>query len=48
MKEFNFSVPQDIIVGKGTLAKLPDAAKKKWVANMHLLFQVRIWRKWDW
>lgn len=28
MKEFNFSVPQDIIVGKGTLAKLPDAAKK--------------------
>lgn len=28
MKEFNFSVPQDITVGKGTLAKLPEIAKK--------------------
>ncbi|MDD7403872.1 MAG: iron-containing alcohol dehydrogenase [Butyribacter sp.] len=28
MKEFSFSVPQNIIVGKGTLAKLPEVAKK--------------------
>ena len=28
MNEFGFSVPQDIIVGKGTLAKLPEVAKK--------------------
>ena len=28
MKEFSFSIPQDIIVGKGSLAKLPEVAKK--------------------
>lgn len=28
MQEFSFSIPQEIIVGKGSLAKLPEAAKK--------------------
>lgn len=28
MKDFNFSVPQDIVFGKGSLAKLPQIAKK--------------------
>lgn len=28
MKEFSFSIPQDIIVGKGSLGKLPEVAKK--------------------
>lgn len=28
MNEFTFSVPQNIIVGKGSLAKLPEAAEK--------------------
>lgn len=28
MKEFSFSVPQKIIVGKGSLARLPEAAEK--------------------
>ncbi len=28
MQMFNFSVPQDILVGKGSLAKLPEIAKK--------------------
>ena len=28
MKEFSFSVPQEIIVGKGSLARLPEAAEK--------------------
>ena len=27
-KEFSFSIPQDIVVGKGSLAKVPDVAKK--------------------
>ena len=27
---FNFSVPQDITVGKGSLSKLPEIAKKTW------------------
>lgn len=28
MQEFSFSIPQDIIVGKGSLSKLPDIARK--------------------
>ena len=28
MNEFTFSVPQNIIVGSGTMAKLPEIAKK--------------------
>ena len=28
MKEFSFSVPQEIIVGKGSLARFPEAAEK--------------------
>lgn len=28
MKEFSFSVPQEIIVGKGSLGRLPEAAEK--------------------
>lgn len=28
MNEFNFSVPQNIIVGRGSMAKLPDVAKE--------------------
>lgn len=28
MKEFSFSVPQDVIVGKGSLKKLPEIAEK--------------------
>lgn len=28
MQDFSFSIPQDIIVGKGSLAKLPEIAKK--------------------
>lgn len=28
MKEFSFSIPQDVIVGKGALAKLADVSKK--------------------
>ena len=28
MNEFNFSVPQNIIVGRGSMAKLPEVAKK--------------------
>ena len=28
MNEFSFSVPQDVIVGKGSLSKLPDIVKK--------------------
>lgn len=27
-KEFSFSIPQDVVVGKGSLAKLPEIAKK--------------------
>lgn len=28
MKPFSFSVPQDVVVGKGSLSKLPEVAKK--------------------
>ena len=28
MNPFEFSIPQNIIVGAGTLAKLPECAKK--------------------
>lgn len=28
MKDFNFSIPQDIVFGKGSLSKLPEIAKK--------------------
>ena len=28
MNEFSFSVPQNIVVGRGTMAKLPEIAKK--------------------
>lgn len=28
MQEFSFSIPQDIIVGRGSLSKLPDVARK--------------------
>ena len=28
MNEFSFSVPQNITVGKGSLTKLPEIAKK--------------------
>ena len=28
MNEFTFSVPQNIIVGRGSLAKLPEVAEK--------------------
>ena len=28
MQMFNFSVPQDITVGKGSLTKLPEIAEK--------------------
>lgn len=28
MNSFEFSIPQNIIVGAGTLAKLPECAKK--------------------
>ena len=42
MNEFTFSVPQNIIVGSGTMAKLPEIAKN-WVAVMRSLSRVRIW-----
>lgn len=47
MNEFNFSVPQNIIVGRGSMAKLPEVAKK-WVESMHLSYPDRILRRWDW
>ena len=28
MNDFSFSVPQNIMVGRGSLAKLPEAAKQ--------------------
>ena len=46
METFNFSVPQDITVGKGSLTKLPEIAKKLAV-HTHLSFQVHISRRWD-
>lgn len=45
METFNFSVPQDITVGKGSLSKLPEIAKK--LGGKHALFQDRILRRWD-
>lgn len=44
MNEFNFSVPQNIIVGRGSMAKLPEVAKK--MGGKHALD--RILRRWDW
>lgn len=46
METFNFSVPQDITVGKGSLSKLPEIAKNLEV-SMHSSFQDRILRRWD-
>lgn len=45
MNEFSFSVPQNITVGKGSLTKLPEIAKKSAV-HMHFLCPDRIWRRW--
>ena len=28
MKEFTFSIPQEVVVGKGSLSKLPEIAEK--------------------
>ena len=35
METFNFSVPQDITVGKGSLSKLPEIAKKLGACTHH-------------
>lgn len=35
MNEFNFSVPQNIIVGRGSMAKLPEVAKNGWKACVY-------------
>lgn len=46
METFNFSVPQDITVGKGSLSKLPEIAKK--FGGKHaLIIQDLILRRWD-
>lgn len=37
MNTFNFSVPQDITVGKGSLAKLPEIAKKLGVSHAFII-----------
>ena len=37
MNEFSFSVPQNIIVGKGSLAKLPEVAKKSGGSHAFLM-----------
>ena len=36
MNEFNFSVPQNIIVGRGSMAKLPEVAKKMGACIYHI------------
>lgn len=41
MNDFSFSVPQNIMVGRGSLAKLPEAAKRS-EARTHLSFPARI------
>lgn len=46
METFNFSVPQDITVGKGSLSKLPEIAKKLG-GKYALIIQDRILRRWD-
>lgn len=46
METFNFSVPQDITVGNGSLSKLPEIAKK--LGGKHaLIIQDLILRRWD-
>ena len=46
METFNFSVPQDITVGKGSLSKLPEIAKK--LGGKHaLIISGLILRRWD-
>ena len=45
MNEFSFSVPQNITVGKGSLAKLPEIAKKSGGSHAFLMSD-RIWRRW--
>ena len=37
MNEFSFSVPQNITVGKGSLAKLPEIAKKSGGSHAFLM-----------
>lgn len=45
METFNFSVPQDITVGKGSLSKLPEIAKK--LGGKHaLIISGLILRRW--
>ena len=36
METFNFSVPQDITVGKGSLSKLPEIAKKLGISRSYV------------
>lgn len=38
MNDFNFSVPQNIIVGRGSLAKLPEKAKKLGTSHAFIIF----------
>ncbi len=46
METFNFSVPQDITVGKGSLSKLPEIAKE--LGGKHaLIISGLILRRWD-
>ena len=37
MNEFSFSVPQNITVGKGSLTKLPEIAKKSGGSHAFLM-----------
>ena len=37
MNEFSFSVPQNITVGKGSLTKLPEIAKKSGSSHAFLM-----------
>ena len=41
MNPFEFSIPQNIIVGAGTLAKLPECAKKMGGTHAMILFKYK-------
>ena len=46
MNEFSFSVPQNITVGKGSLTKLPEIAKKSGGSHAFLMSGPHR-RRWD-
>ena len=41
MEGFTFSVPQDIVAGKGSIAKLPEVVKKMGAAHAFIISGVQ-------